>query len=136
MDVGITADDAFRLEIKDGYDFNKRAVSPFGPVRFLPLLDSYIFLKNFINDEKGWNYVSFGFDWRRSLTESAHMLHYFLEEFRDRVKGKSGRRIHCRRRISSVTVWAAWWRCGSCICWSASSGFLPQPFNTKGNMLN
>ena len=87
-DVGITADDAFRLEIEDGYDFKKRAVSPFGPVRFLPLLDPYIFLKNFINDDKGWNYVSFGFDWRRSLTESAHMLHYFLEEFRDRVKGK------------------------------------------------
>ncbi|MGR8920537.1 MAG: esterase/lipase family protein [Gammaproteobacteria bacterium] len=90
MDPEITTGDAKKLEIRNGRDAGGKAIAPSGPLRFPPIVEPYVFLRNFARDDKGWNYIPFGFDWRRPLLESAELLHYFLERYQDGVTRKWG----------------------------------------------
>ena len=71
MDAGIVGRrDALKLEITPaGEDLDRYVVAAHGPFRFLTETP-YDELKQ-LAENKGWNYGVFGFDWRRSLEESA-----------------------------------------------------------------
>ena len=85
LDFGVTSGEAHSLRITDGRDYGNRVIAPCGAVNFPPFIEPYVFLKNFVADDKGWNFVEFGYDWRRPLSESAEMLRYFLAGYRERV---------------------------------------------------
>jgi pimeloyl-ACP methyl ester carboxylesterase len=67
----------------NGHDQGEHIVIPNGPLRFL--VKAYDGTEAFFR-ELGWNYVVFGYDWRRSLAESAAELEEFLSNVRERVK--------------------------------------------------
>jgi pimeloyl-ACP methyl ester carboxylesterase len=77
--------DADLIEIlPNGHDFGEHVIIPNGPLRFL--VNAYDGTDKFFRENLGWNYIVFGFDWRRSLAESAAQLEDFLVNLRDRVK--------------------------------------------------
>ncbi len=84
MDPGIVFDDeALQLEIKpDDHDIDDHICIPNGPLRFL--LKPYDATEDYFRDQD-FNYIVFGFDWRRSIRESAGFLHYFLKQLKSRV---------------------------------------------------
>ena len=41
-------------------------------------------------EQAGFNYLVYGYDWRRSVVEGADFLKYFLDQFRSRVIGQFG----------------------------------------------
>ena len=89
IDLGIADDDATALTISANRDHKNKVVFPNGPLNFLAL-EPYVHLKNFIADDKGWNFITFAYDWRRTLGESAQQLRYFLSELQRRVVAKFG----------------------------------------------
>ena len=90
IDLGIADDDAKALTISANRDHKNKVVFPNGPLNFLAL-EPYVHLKNFVNDDKGWNFITFAYDWRRTLGESALQLRYFLAQLQGRVVKKFGR---------------------------------------------
>ena len=84
MDWGIIFDeDALTMEIKsDGRDKGNRIVRANGPLNFL--VEVYDGTEKFFN-ERGYNYLGYGFDWRRPLLESAMWLEDFLTRFKNGV---------------------------------------------------
>jgi pimeloyl-ACP methyl ester carboxylesterase len=68
---------------ENGHDFGEHIIIPTGPLQFL--VNAYDGTKRFFTD-LGWNYIVFGYDWRRSLEEAASQLTEFLVNLRDRVK--------------------------------------------------
>jgi pimeloyl-ACP methyl ester carboxylesterase len=92
MDLGVLPPkrDALRLEIKaSGEDLDKYVVAPHGPFSFINLTP-YDELKG-LAQTQGWNYGVFGFDWRRSLDESAGYFRDFILKFQKRVKHDYGK---------------------------------------------
>lgn len=80
--------DALDLEIRrDGRDRGGHIVVPNGPLRFLakPYDGTVRYLR-----ERGYNFIVFAFDWRRSVAESAGYLHAFLRRLRERVTALRG----------------------------------------------
>ena len=71
-----------RIE-ENGHDAGNHMVIPTGPLQFL--VNAYDGTQRFFKD-LGWNYIVFGYDWRRSLEEAASQLTEFLANLRDRVK--------------------------------------------------
>ncbi|MFZ1220909.1 MAG: hypothetical protein WAO00_16560 [Chthoniobacterales bacterium] len=67
----------------NGHDASNHIVIPTGPLQFL--VNAYDGTRRFFED-LGWNYIVFGYDWRRSLEEAASQLTEFLVNLRDRVK--------------------------------------------------
>lgn len=86
MDWGIWFNnDALLLEIQDsGRDVGDHLIIPDGPLDFV--VTPYDGTKRFIREERGWNYICFGFDWRRPVTESASYLETFLVRLGRRVE--------------------------------------------------
>jgi pimeloyl-ACP methyl ester carboxylesterase len=85
MDPGIVFDkEALQLEIEpDSHDIGNHICIPNGPLRYL--LKPYNATEEYFR-EKGFNYLVFGFDWRRPLAESANFLKSFLKQLKDRVQ--------------------------------------------------
>lgn len=67
----------------NGHDAGEHMIIPTGPLQFL--VKAYDGTQRFFQD-LGWNYIVFGYDWRRSLEEAASQLTEFLVNLRDRVK--------------------------------------------------
>ena len=85
MDPGIVFDkEALQLEIEpNSHDIGNYICIPNGPLRYL--LKPYNATEDYFR-EKDFNYLVFGFDWRRSLPESANFLKSFLKRLKDRVQ--------------------------------------------------
>lgn len=87
MDVGILFHgDALKLEIdQEGRDMGAYIVIPDGPLRYL--IKAYDGTEKFFTDRENgdYNYLVFGYDWRRPLAESAAFLEEFLNLFRQAV---------------------------------------------------
>jgi hypothetical protein len=66
-----------------GHDAGNHMIVPTGPLQFL--VNAYDGTQRFF-EGLGWNYIVFGYDWRRSLEEAASQLTGFLADLRDRVK--------------------------------------------------
>jgi hypothetical protein len=76
--------DAAALRIQDnGHDEGDYVIVPNGPLRFL--VDAYDGTQRFFRN-RGWNYLVFGYDWRRPIAEAAAQLESFLANVRYRVK--------------------------------------------------
>ncbi len=76
--------DAASLRIQDNdRDHGDYVVVPNGPLRFL--VDAYDGTQRYFR-QLGWNYLVFGYDWRRPLAEAAAQLEEFLSNVRYRVK--------------------------------------------------
>jgi pimeloyl-ACP methyl ester carboxylesterase len=84
MDIGVVfGDDARELEIADdGHDIGNHVIIPDGPLRFL--VSAYDGTEQYFA-ERGFNYIVFGYDWRRSIVEAAGYLDFFLDRLRRRV---------------------------------------------------
>ena len=67
----------------NGHDAGNHMIIPTGPLQFL--VNAYDGTQRFF-EGLGWNYIVFGYDWRRSLEEAASQLTEFLADLRDRVK--------------------------------------------------
>jgi len=80
IDFGIIFDkEALTLEINDkGHDQGNHIIIPNGPLRFF--VKPYNETRKFFVDD--FNYVVYGFDWRRPILESAMWLEDFLKRFR------------------------------------------------------
>ena len=77
IDLGLVFDqDAVKLEIlPNGHDRLDHIIVPNGPVRFL--IRPYDETERYLLKE-GHNFITFAFDWRRPLAESAGFLQFFL----------------------------------------------------------
>ena len=84
MDPGIIFnEEALQLEIlPNTHDIGNHVCIPNGPLRFL--IRPYNATEAYFRD-KGFNYTVFGFDWRRSVRESAGFLQFFLKTLKQRV---------------------------------------------------
>lgn len=89
MDSGIVFDREFlQLEIQPGgHDVAEHVIVPDGPLRFVvwPYWGTEAYLRG-----QGYNFVVLGFDWRRTLDESADHLERFLTALRDAVQAGWG----------------------------------------------
>jgi pimeloyl-ACP methyl ester carboxylesterase len=85
MDPGIVFDkDALQLEIEPNtHDIGNHICIPNGPLRYL--LKPYNATEHYFRNQD-FNYLVFGFDWRRPLPESAGFLQFFLEQLKDRMR--------------------------------------------------
>ena len=90
MDPGILFQrDALKLSIQStGRDVKDHIVIPDGPLNFL--VNPYDGAERFFRERLHWNYICFGFDWRRPITESAGFLELFLRRLGERVKQQRG----------------------------------------------
>lgn len=91
MDAGILPPrrDALKLETNPaGEDLDRYVIAAHGPFRFLTETP-YDELKQ-LAQTKRWNYGVFGYDWRRSLDESADYFKEFIWSFQKRVKNDYG----------------------------------------------
>jgi len=97
--------DACKLEILkvrgEDRDKDSHVIAPHGPLHFANMTP-YARLKEFA-DKETWNYVVFGFDWRRPLAESSAFLKRFIRRFQSTAS------IRFREQRSCVTAWAAWY---------------------------
>lgn len=87
MDIGVVFDrDALKLEIDDqGRDKDGHIVVPNGPLRFLVV--AYDGTARYFQ-ERDYNYIVFGYDWRRPVEECAGFLEDFLVQLRKSVFNK------------------------------------------------
>ena len=90
VDLGLfLKKDAKKLVIKKNLnDENNHIIIPKGELDFFvktPYDEASKFFK-----EQGYNYLPYGFDWRRHITESADLFHDFLVKFRSEVISKWG----------------------------------------------
>jgi hypothetical protein len=85
IDPGIVFDkEALQLQIKsNAHDIGNHICIPNGPLRYL--VKPYNAAETYFRD-KGFNYLVFGFDWRRPLPESADFLQLFLKRLKQRVQ--------------------------------------------------
>ena len=90
LDPGILVNDAPKLEITpNGEDLGKFVIAAHGPVSLFGVTTPYGELED-LAWNSGWNYGVFGYDWRRSLKESAGYFTSFILAFRKRVIGAYG----------------------------------------------
>ncbi len=84
IDLGIIFDgEALQLKIRrDGHDLDNHIVVPDGPLRFLAT--PYNGTEQYFRDH-AYNYIVFGYDWRRSIVEASGYLKFFLKRLRDRI---------------------------------------------------
>lgn len=76
--------DADLIEIqKNGHDQGEHVIIPNGALKFL--VNAYDGTEKFFR-ELGWNYLVFGYDWRRGLADAAGQLEEFLSAMRYEVK--------------------------------------------------
>ncbi len=85
VDPGIVFDkEALQLEIEsNSHDIGNHICVPNGPLRYL--LKPYNATEDYFRD-KDFNYLVFGYDWRRPLLESADFLRSFLKQLKSRVQ--------------------------------------------------
>lgn len=86
----ISSGEALELEIDDeGRDLGQHAIAADGPLYLWGLVTPYDGAEKFFRNE-GWNYLTFGYDWRRPLREAAENLRNFLMDFREAVQERYG----------------------------------------------
>ena len=87
MDIGAVFDsDTLKLEIDDqGRDKNGHIIFPNGPLRFAVV--AYDDTARYFQ-ERDYNYIVFGYDWRRPIEECAGFLEDFLVQMRKSVFNK------------------------------------------------
>ena len=85
IDLGIVFDrELLQLEIKSNdHDLGNHICIPNGPLRFL--MEPYGTAADFFRN-KGYNFIVFAYDWRRSVVESAGYLKFFLKLMKSRVQ--------------------------------------------------
>ena len=90
MDYGILFDnDALELEMTNAErDLGDHIIIPDGPLDFF--VNAYDGTKHFFEVDNGWNYICFGYDWRRPITEWSSYLKYFLKRMNARVRQLKG----------------------------------------------
>jgi pimeloyl-ACP methyl ester carboxylesterase len=76
-----------RTSVGSYQDMNDHIVIPHGELRLL--VKPYNQTREYFV-KAGFNYVVYGFDWRRSSVEGAEFLNYFLEQFRRRTIDQFG----------------------------------------------
>ena len=80
--------DAVHLAINDdNHDIGDHLIVATGPLTFL--VNAYNGTQKFFQS-RGWNYLVFGYDWRRELAEAAGYLESFLTQLRYRVTDLRG----------------------------------------------
>lgn len=86
-DVGLLFNqDALTLEIDGrGRDRDRHVIVPDGPLDFF--IKAYDGTEEFAAD-RAWNFVTFGYDWRRSIAEAAAFLEEFLLLYKGAVQRK------------------------------------------------
>lgn len=86
-DVGLLFNqDALTLEIDaQGRDRDRHVILPDGPLDFL--IKAYDGTEEYFTD-LGWNFATFGYDWRRSIAEAAGFLEEFLLLYKRAVQRK------------------------------------------------
>ncbi|MGB9365525.1 MAG: hypothetical protein WCE79_05895 [Xanthobacteraceae bacterium] len=83
--------DALKLKMTPQQeDLDKHVIAAHGPVSLFGVTTPYGELKDFAWDSD-WNYGVFGYDWRRSLAESAAYFKAFILAFQKRVKSDFGK---------------------------------------------
>jgi hypothetical protein len=98
--------DGLKLEIDDrGRDLGAHAIVADGPFAFLRFTP-YNGVEKFC-DDKRWNFVIFGYDWRRPLREAADNLRSFLRTSRMPFR-KGMARTRCRKPIYMPIARAGW----------------------------
>lgn len=82
---------ALDLAIQDnGHDAGDRIIRPDGPVRFfLQQFTPYDYTERYFRDA-GFNFIVFGYDWRRSLAESVGYFQKFMDKLQRRIKAATG----------------------------------------------
>ncbi len=89
MDSGIVFDHEFLdlAILPGGHDVGEHVIVPDGPLQFVvwPYWGTEAYLRG-----QGFNFLVFGFDWRRALDESAAYLERFLAALRDAVRAAHG----------------------------------------------
>jgi pimeloyl-ACP methyl ester carboxylesterase len=94
IDLGIIFfGDALTLQIGDDlHDAGDHIVIPNGPLRFTLVgeLDPYNLTRRYF-ERAGFNFITFGYDWRRTVGESAGFLEEFLRRFARRCKQVRGK---------------------------------------------
>ncbi len=100
MDAGVFFDaDGLKLEIDaEGRDIDNYVIVPNGPLRFLFV--AYDGTEQWAQDSN-FNYIVFGYDWRRPIEEAAGYLEDFLALLRDTV-----RRRHDENPLPTTTLLA------------------------------
>ena len=90
IDTGLLFDgDGLKLQIgENNRDLGNHIIIPDGPLRFL--INPYDGTERFFREECGYNYIVFGFDWRREIAESADYLADFLRTLRQTIKARHG----------------------------------------------
>ena len=75
--------DSLKIETS-GHDRGEHVLVPDGEVRYVirPYNETEEYFRS-----RDFNYVAFGFDWRRSIVEGAAHLGYFLDQLRERASG-------------------------------------------------
>src|SRR5262245_1058724 len=99
MDFGLLfGNEAAQLAIgPDGHDIGDHVIVANGPLRFLLLGNPYDLTVDFFASND-FNVAIFGYDWRRSVSESAAYLEVFIDKLRTRVAAKhAGHRSEERR---------------------------------------
>jgi len=90
IDIGLFLfKDAKKLVIKKNlHDEDNHIIIPKGELDFF-VKTPYDEAEKYFRD-KGYNYISYGFDWRRHITESADLFHDFLLKFKSEVINRFG----------------------------------------------
>ena len=90
IDLGLLFnEDALKLEIRrDGRDKGNHIIIPDGPLRFL--IKPYDRTERYFREEPRYNYIVFGYDWRRDIGESAGFLEDFLRHMREAIRARHG----------------------------------------------
>jgi pimeloyl-ACP methyl ester carboxylesterase len=124
VDLGIIFNqDALKLEIETRVrDKDSYVVAADHAFKFM-FTKPYEQLEDLARRE-GWNYCEFGFDWRRSLSESGNFLKTFVANFRDRV-----RKTFKKDPIPNLTIVCH--SMGGMVCTTAlrDQRFCSLPFN-------
>ena len=101
IDLGtIFKKEAEKLEMNDELrDKGNHIIIPNGPLESF-VQNPYDETKRYFRDND-YNYFSWGFDWRRSIEESAELLKDFLTKFKEEVINKFG---HSRDPLPNTTI--------------------------------
>jgi pimeloyl-ACP methyl ester carboxylesterase len=91
VSLGLLFGGALDLEIgDDGHDADDHIIIPDGPLRFfLQEFTPYDVTERYFRNA-GFNFIVFGYDWRRPLAESVAYFQKFLDKVQQRVKAFTG----------------------------------------------
>ncbi len=90
-----SAGDAYKLRLDGrGRDVDSRIVRPNGALHFVtheaqsngPIYNNYDYTEKVLKDRLGYNFLIFGYDWRRTLEDGVHWLDYVVKNIKQRLE--------------------------------------------------